>query len=57
MKVTHNEDGTVTVRIPKSPEVYEATDGGLYIEETLDKEDFKDALKAKKADKDEEPKA
>jgi hypothetical protein len=45
MKVVKNEkDGTVTVTIPRTDEVYEPADGGLYTAETLSKEDFEAAL-------------
>ncbi len=51
MKVTRNDDKTVTVRIPKAPEVYEPADGQLYIEEALSGDDFRAALKPPKAPK------
>lgn len=44
MKVTRNDDGTVTVRIPKADEVYDQSTGELYIEETLPSKEFTAAL-------------
>lgn len=42
---TKNEDGSITVRIPKAPEVYDPADGGLYIEETISSKAFGQAIK------------
>jgi hypothetical protein len=53
MKVTRNEDGTVTVSIPKADEVYDPVDGQLYIEETMGAEDFKSAVAKHKKDPEE----
>jgi hypothetical protein len=44
VKITRNEDGTVTVRIPKVPEVYDQADGGLYIEETVTAEQLDEII-------------
>lgn len=47
MKVVNNADGTVTVSIPKSDELYDPERGGLHVAETLSKDDFEAARKGK----------
>jgi hypothetical protein len=47
MKFTKNDDGTVTVLIPKSDEVYDPETGALFVAETLTAEDFKAIVKGK----------
>ena len=51
MKVVKNEDGTVTVSIPRTDEVYDAAAGVLTSAETLSKEDFEAAIHPPKAPK------
>lgn len=41
---TRGEDGKITVRVPKSPEVFEPIDGRLYIEETVSRREFRAAV-------------
>ena len=48
MKVVHNDDGTVTVTIPKTDEVYEPATGDLHVAETLSAEDFAEAVRPPK---------
>lgn len=45
MQTIRNDDGTVTVRIPQAPETYDATDGQLYVSETLSAADYAKAAK------------
>lgn len=46
MRVIKNDDGTVTVTIPKTDEQYDPASGGLIMSETLTAEDYATALKA-----------
>lgn len=48
MKVTRNDDGTVTVSLPKTDEVYDPESGALLITETLSDDDFAAAIKKPK---------
>lgn len=46
MKITKNEDGTVTVSVPQAPEAYDPETGGLFVSETLSADEFKKAVGA-----------
>lgn len=55
MKITHNDDGTITVMVPKADEVYDAPSGELYIPFVTTKEDVRALLRKPEADKVEDP--
>lgn len=46
MKITKNEDGTVTVSVPQAPETYDPETGVLLVSETLSAAEFKAATAA-----------
>lgn len=46
MKITKNEDGTVTVSVPQAPETYDPATGGLYVSETVTEAEFSKAAGA-----------
>lgn len=43
MKITKNEDGTVTVSVPQAPESYDPEIGALFVSETLTAAEFSKA--------------
>jgi hypothetical protein len=49
VKFTQNANGTTTIRIPKTEEVYDAADGALYFEATVENDELSAALKTKPA--------
>jgi hypothetical protein len=55
VKVTRNEDGTVTVLVKQAPEVYDPAEGALYVPETMSADEFKAAIAKPKAKPETEP--